>query len=79
MDLLINLSYIAASILFIFGIKMLGSATTARRGNQVSSLGMLLAVVATLLAEGLDYPIIVAGLVLGGAIGLRLMSRSMAY
>ena len=68
--MLINLSYIVASILFIFGIKMLGSASTARRGNQVSSIGMLLAVVATLLRSELDYGLIVAGLVLGGAIGL---------
>ena len=45
----INLAYIAASILFIFGIKMLGNASTARRGNFLSSLGMLLAVVVTLL------------------------------
>ena len=75
MALLINLSYIAASILFIFGIKMLGSASTARRGNQVSSLGMLLAVVATLLKSDLDYTFIVAGLVVGGGIGLLAAKR----
>ena len=45
MPLFINICYIAAAILFIFGIKMLGSATTARRGNQISSVGMLLAVI----------------------------------
>ncbi|MCB1065083.1 MAG: NAD(P)(+) transhydrogenase (Re/Si-specific) subunit beta, partial [Verrucomicrobiae bacterium] len=49
MDQLIEFAYIVASVLFIFGIKMLGSAGTARRGNQISALGMLLAVVATLL------------------------------
>jgi NAD(P) transhydrogenase subunit beta len=75
MPLLINLSYIAASILFIFGIKMLGSASTARKGNQLSSFGMLLAVVATLLKSGLDYPLIAGGLVLGGAIGLVAAKR----
>lgn len=67
---LINLAYVAAATLFVFGIKMLGSAQTARRGNLISGLGMLLAVVITLLAEGLDYTWIVGGLLVGGAIGL---------
>ncbi len=66
----INIAYIAASILFIFGIKMLGNATTARRGNLLSSLGMLLAVVVTLLNKGiLHYGLILAGIVIGAAIG----------
>ncbi len=69
MEQLINLAYIIAAVLFIFGIKMLGSAGTARRGNLVSSIGMLLAVVVTLMKGGLDYTWIVAGLVVGGAIG----------
>jgi H+-translocating NAD(P) transhydrogenase subunit beta len=62
-------AYIAASILFITGLKMLGRAETARRGNRISAVGMLIAVVATLLAGGLDYTWIVVGLVLGGSIG----------
>ena len=72
---LINLLYIAASILFIFGIKMLGSADTARRGNQLSSLGMLLAVVATLLYLGLSWWMVVAGMIIGGAIGAIAATR----
>ena len=62
-------AYIAASILFITGLKMLGRAGTARRGNAVSAVGMLIAVVATLLAGGLDYTWILVGLVVGTAIG----------
>lgn len=69
MEFLINLSYIVASVLFILGIKMLGSADTARKGNLVSAIGMLLAVVVTLLESELDYPWIVAGLLIGGAAG----------
>lgn len=69
MEQLINLAYIVAAVLFIFGIKMLGSATTARRGNLLSSVGMLVAVVATLLQGGMDYVWIIAGLVIGGGIG----------
>ena len=66
-----NLAYIVAAVLFIFGIKMLGSATTARKGNLISSIGMLLAVVATLVDQDiLSFQWIVIGLVTGGAIGL---------
>ncbi len=67
---LINLAYIAAAILFIFGIKMLSSAATARRGNLVSSLGMFLALVVTLLDKNiLSYTWIISGIVIGAFIG----------
>jgi NAD(P) transhydrogenase subunit beta len=68
-DSLINLTYIIASILFVLGIKMLGSAKTARKGNMISSVGMLLAIVVTLLGKGLDYRFILAGLAIGSVIG----------
>ena len=68
--ILINLSYVAAAILFVVGLKMLSSPATARRGNILSSLGMLIAVVATLLGEGIvEYQWIAVGLVAGGVIG----------
>ena len=66
---LIELSYIVSAVLFIYGIKMLGSAVTARRGNMISALGMLIAVVATLLGEGMQYQYILAGVIIGGGIG----------
>ena len=69
---LINLAYIAAAILFIYGIKMLGSAATARRGNIISSIGMLLAVVVTLLNKqifGPNYLWIAVGILIGGLAG----------
>ena len=47
----VNLAYILSSILFIFGLKLLGSAKTARKGNLISSGGMLLAVVITLIDQ----------------------------
>ena len=43
---IIDFAYIVASVLFIFGIKRLGKTETARNGNLLSSLGMLIAVVA---------------------------------
>ncbi len=69
METWLTLAYIVASVLFILGLKMLGRADTARRGNRVSALGMLVAVVATLLAGGLDYTWIIVGLVIGAGIG----------
>lgn len=67
--IIVNLSYIVAAILFVFGIKMLGKADTAKRGNLLSAAGMMLAVIVTLLSKGLDYRLVVSGLALGGAIG----------
>ncbi len=69
--LLINLAYIVASILFILGLKMLGRQASARRGNTLSALGMLIAVVVTLLDQHVvNYTWIVVGLVVGTAIGV---------
>ncbi len=65
-----NLAYIIAAILFVFGIKMLGRAETARRGNRLSSVGMLIAIVVTLAQRGLAYEWIIVGLVIGSVIGL---------
>ncbi|MBQ8723329.1 MAG: NAD(P)(+) transhydrogenase (Re/Si-specific) subunit beta, partial [Opitutales bacterium] len=45
----INLAYIVACVFFIFGIKRLGKTETARSGNFLSALGMLIAVVAIFL------------------------------
>jgi len=74
-DVLINLLYIASAILFIFGIKWLGHADTARRGNRISSVGMLLAVIATLLYGGLDWKLVAGGILLGSVIGLIMAKR----
>ena len=49
---LINYLYIVASALFIIGLKMLNRADTARKGNGLSSVGMLIAIVATCLSAG---------------------------
>jgi NAD(P) transhydrogenase subunit beta len=67
---LIDLGYIVASILFILGIKMLGRPERARRGNLVSALGMLIAIVAVLFECCLDFSWVIGGLVIGSAIGL---------
>jgi NAD(P) transhydrogenase subunit beta len=69
-DILVNLIYIVAAILFIFGLKMLSSPATARRGNFISAIGMFLAVVTTLLSKGIiDFHWIALGFIIGAVIG----------
>ncbi len=70
MQIVSYMVYLIASILFIFGIKKLGSPKTARQGNMLSSLGMLLAVVITLFDQRvLTYEYIIIGIIIGSAIG----------
>ncbi|MFK7914215.1 MAG: NAD(P)(+) transhydrogenase (Re/Si-specific) subunit beta [Pseudomonadales bacterium] len=66
----INLWYIVSAALFIFGLKQLGSPATAVRGNLLSSVAMLLAVVVTLLARDIvAYHWIIVGIIAGAVVG----------
>ncbi len=65
-----NLIYLIAAVLFILGLKNLGSPKTARKGNLMALLGMLLAIVITLFDKNiLDFTYIIIGLIVGTAIG----------
>ena len=67
---IINLAYVVAAALFILGLKLLSHPDTAKRGNFVSAVGMLIAVVVTLLDQHIiSYQWIVVGVVIGGAFG----------
>lgn len=66
----INIVYIVASVLFIIGLKKMTSPLTAKHGNLLSSLGMLLAIIATLLTKGIEFKWILVGLAIGTAIGI---------
>ena len=66
---LTNVAYLVSAVLFILGLKGLTHPRTAVRGNLYGALGMLVAVVVTLLAQGLDFTLVVVGLVVGSAIG----------
>ncbi len=67
---LINLAYLVAGILFIFGLKGLTHPRTAVRGNLLGAIGMLVAVVATLCDhQVLGYKTIALGLIVGAIIG----------
>ena len=77
MTALITLAYLVASSLFILGLKRLSSPRTARQGNRMAAVGMLIALVAALLSEQILNPIeLIAGLAIGGAIGLVLARRT---
>ena len=69
MATIIQLAYIVSAVLFIYGLKMLSSADTARRGNLISAIGMFVAVVATLLYQGMEYQWILIGGIVGAIIG----------
>lgn len=65
--------------LFVIGLKRLSRVRTARSGNALMAGGMLLAIVITLLEIGLvDYRWIIAGLLIGGGIGVAIVLRAQA-
>ena len=71
-----NLFYVAAAVLFILGIKRLSSPKTARAGNALASVGMLIAIVATVSSFGeLDYKLIAIGMIIGSIIGATFALR----
>ena len=71
-----TLIYLVSAALFIIGIKKLQSPDTARNGNMLSGLGMLIAIVVTLLDQQVvSYQVIIAGIVVGGGLGYW-MARS---
>ncbi len=68
---IIPLAYLVSAVLFILGIKRLGHPETAAGGNRLAGLGMLLAIIGTLLDQQiLEFTWIIAGLAAGGLIGL---------
>src|ERR1039457_7267844 len=72
-QVLIELLYLIASVLFILSLKWMSSPTTARHGIWAGEIGMLLAICGTLLHHGIvDYRLIAIGLVLGTIIGVPL-------
>ncbi len=68
-----GLLYLVATVFFILGIKRLSKVRTARSGNQLAAVGMLLAIVVTLVSPeggvGLDWTTVIIGIALGGLIG----------
>ena len=68
---LMELAYLVAAVIFIYGLKWMASPTTARKGNALSAVGMLIAILVTLLdRQILSYQLIIVGMVVGSALGV---------
>ncbi|GAA6185743.1 MULTISPECIES: NAD(P)(+) transhydrogenase (Re/Si-specific) subunit beta [Alteromonadaceae] len=68
--LVINLTYVLAAALFIFGLKLLGHPSSARKGNLLSAVGMLLAIVVTLFDKNIvSFEWIAIAIVAGSIVG----------
>jgi len=80
---LVQLAFIVGAALFVIGLHLMNSPATARTGNRLSAVGMIVAVSAEVVfvaqnGMGLgNWAIIIAGLALGGGLGLR-MARTVA-
>lgn len=79
---ILELCYIAASVTFIMGLKMLSSPDKARRGNLIAGYGMGIGIIATILFKEeltadkwLNYSLILAGLLVGTVIGMRMAMK----
>jgi NAD(P) transhydrogenase subunit beta len=69
-EVIIGLAYLAAAVLFIFGLKGLTHPRTAVRGNLLGAAGMFLAIVVTLAhQEIVGYVLIAIGILIGAAVG----------
>src|SRR5690606_7568804 len=63
--------------LFVFGIKRLTSVRTCQQGNRLSEVAMLVSVVTVLMISGsINYYVVVAGILVGGGVGLVLAKRT---
>ena len=75
MTVVVPLLYIVAFALFILGLSGLTGPRTAVRGNKVAAVGMLVAVLAALLTVRHNWLLILAGLVVGAALGVPAARR----
>jgi NAD(P) transhydrogenase subunit beta len=72
----IQLAYLVAAVLFILGLQNLSSPKTASLGNQMAAVGMLIAIVATLVVQDVvGYGIVAAGIAVGTAVGVVMALR----
>jgi len=67
---IVNITYLVAAVLFIFGLRGLSHPRTAVNGNRIAALAMLIAIVVTLLSGKFEFEYIVIGIVIGGALGM---------
>ncbi|MCA8949917.1 MAG: NAD(P)(+) transhydrogenase (Re/Si-specific) subunit beta, partial [Planctomycetes bacterium] len=69
--------YLLATLLFVFGIKRLTHVKTCQQGNRLSEVGMLVAVITVLLlGTHVNWGVVVAGILVGGGVGLVIAKRT---
>jgi proton-translocating NAD(P)+ transhydrogenase subunit beta len=71
----VDIAYLVTAILFILGLRYLSSPKTARLGNRLSAVGMLIAVVATLTQGIVNWYVVGAGLLVGAVVGIYSAQR----
>lgn len=65
-----SILYVFSSVLFIIGIKRLSHPKTARSGNFIASLGMLIAIITTLVSNSIvNLELVAVGIIVGSVIG----------
>jgi len=68
--------YLLSSVLFVLALRGLSSPTSARQGNAMGIVGMVIAIATTLFAqESLSLPLIIVGMLIGGAAGTVIALR----
>ena len=76
MSALISLVYLISAVMFVVGLKLMSAPRTAVRGNLVGATGMLLAILVTLLDQGVaGYLFIALGLIAGTVIGTSMANQ----
>ncbi|HEU4417438.1 MAG TPA: NAD(P)(+) transhydrogenase (Re/Si-specific) subunit beta, partial [Planctomycetota bacterium] len=69
--------YLLATLLFVIGIKQLTSVRTCQRGNRISEVGMLLAIVSVLtITAGVNWYTVMAGILVGAGLGALIAKRT---
>jgi NAD(P) transhydrogenase subunit beta len=75
-EFIINAVYVLSAALFILGLKLLSHPSTARRGNKLSAIGMLVAICVTLIDQNiLAYEWILVAIVAGSAVGALIAKK----
>ena len=72
---IVTASYVGATILFILALGGLSNQETSRRGNLFGIIGMSIALIVTIAGVTSNTEILIAGLLIGGSIGLTLAKR----
>jgi NAD(P) transhydrogenase subunit beta len=75
-EIIIPIIYLLSAVFFIMGLKQLSHPRTAPKGNTSAAVGMLMAIVGTVLkTEIISYELIIVGLIVGGAVGAVFAKR----